>query len=70
MQLSSGLLDPSVAVRYPRLRILANGEFVPGAFEAEVMNNSHFAADRFRLGLALSADPVGAPHGGPIRTRC
>lgn len=46
------------AVRYPRLCVLANGAFVPGAFEAEVLNNSHFAADRFRLGLALSADPA------------
>ncbi len=58
LQLNSSLLDPSVAVRYPRLRVLANGDFVPGAFEAEVLNNSHFAADRFRLGLALSADPT------------
>ena len=61
MRLNSGLLDPPVAVRYPRLRVLANGDLVPGAFEAEVMNNSHFAADRFRLGLALSADPTRGP---------
>jgi phage protein D len=47
-----------MAVRYPRLRVLADGVIVPGAFEVEVMNNSHFAADRFRLGLALSADPA------------
>ena len=63
MQLSSGLPDPSVTgsfrtVRTPRLRVLANGAIVPGAFEAEVLNNSYFAADRFRLGLALSADPA------------
>lgn len=49
---------PATAVRYPRLRVLANGMIVPGAFEAEVLNNSHFAADCFRLGLALSADPM------------
>ena len=55
---NSGLADPIVAVRYPRLRVLANDVIVPGAFEAEVLNNSHFAADRFRLGLALSADPT------------
>ncbi len=60
---NSGLPAPTVpgsstAVRYPRLRVLANGAFVPGAFEAEVLNNSYFAADRFRLGLALSADPA------------
>ncbi len=47
-----------MAVRTPRLRVLANGVIVPGAFEAEVLNNSYFAADRFRLGLALSADPA------------
>ena len=63
MQLSSGLADPSVpgpltAVRYPRLRVLANGVIVPGVFETEVQNNSYFAADRFRLGLALAADPT------------
>jgi phage protein D len=48
-------------VRYPRLRVLVNGVIVPGAFEAEVLNNRHFAADRFRLGLALSADPTRGP---------
>lgn len=58
MQLSSSLPNPLPAVRYPRLRVLANGAVVPGAFEAEVLNNSHFAADRFRLGLAISADPA------------
>ena len=60
---NSGLADPvppiaALAVRYPRLQVLANGAPVPGAFEAEVLNNSTFAADRFRLGLALSADPA------------
>ena len=58
MQLSSGLPGPFVAVRNPRLQVLVNGVPVPGAFEAEVLNNSHFAADRFRLGLVLSADPT------------
>ncbi len=52
------MAGPFTAVRHPRLRVLANGVIVPGAFEAEVLNNSHFAADRFRLGLALSADPA------------
>lgn len=58
MQLNSGPASRSVAVRYPRLRVLVNGKIAPGAFEAEVLNNNHFAADRFRLGLALPADPV------------
>jgi len=61
LQLSSDLPDPSAVVRYPRLRVLADGDLLPGAFEAEVLNNSHFAADRFRLGLALSADPTRGP---------
>jgi phage protein D len=55
---NSGIFGPVAAVRYPRLRAQANGAVVPGAFEAEVMNNCHYAADRFRLGLALSADPA------------
>ncbi|MDR3663155.1 MAG: hypothetical protein P4L86_22695 [Mycobacterium sp.] len=50
-----------MAVRYPRLRVLANGDLVPGVFGAEVLNNSYFAADRFQLGLALSADPTRGP---------
>ena len=55
---SSATADPILAVRRPRLRVLANGAIVPGAFEAEVSSNRHFAADRFRLGLAPSADPA------------
>ena len=60
---NSGLPVPTapgsfVPMRYPRLRVLANGALVPGAFEAEVLNNTYFAADRFRLGLALSVDPT------------
>lgn len=53
-----GAATPLMPVRYPRLRVLADGMAVPGVFEAEVLNNSYFAADRFRLGLALSADPL------------
>lgn len=56
MELSSNWPDQSMMVRRPRLRVLANGDVVPGAFEAEVSNNRYFAADRFQLGLALSAD--------------
>lgn len=49
---------PLIGVRYPRLRIQANGMVMAGAFEAEVANNCHYAADRFQLRLALSADPA------------
>ncbi len=41
--------------RAPRLRLLANGGEVPGAVEAEIRSNNHYAADRFRVGVALGA---------------
>ena len=58
MLLSSGLSTESAAVRYPRLRVLANGTPVAGASEAEVVSTSYPSADRFRLRLASSADSV------------
>ena len=45
-------------VRWPRLRVLADGGVVGGVFEADVVSNNHFAADRFHLGVAVSADPA------------
>ena len=48
----------SGAARRPRLQVLANGVPVSGACEAEVFSNSHYAADRFNVSLALGADPV------------
>jgi phage protein D len=36
---------------------MANGVPLPGAFEAEVGSNNHYAADHFSVGVALSADP-------------
>ncbi len=45
-------------VRAPRLRLVANGQLVPGAIEAEVVSNNHYAADRFRAALAIG--PSGA----------
>ena len=59
--LSSDPGSSAVAVRYPRLRVMANGEVVPGVFEAEITNNWNYAADTFRLGVALSADPDRGP---------
>ena len=58
MLLNDGSPELLTAVRHPRLRLVANGAIVPGAFEAEVLSNNHYAADRFRVGLALSADPA------------
>ncbi len=48
-------------VRYPRLKILANGTPVAGAIEAQIHANNHYSADRFNVSLALSADPLAAP---------
>lgn len=47
-------------IRWPRLRVLGDGGAIGGVFEADVVSNNHFAADRFRLGVAVSADPAGA----------
>lgn len=47
-------------VRAPRLRLLANGGLVPGAIEAEVRSNNHYAADRFRVAVALGSTPAAA----------
>ncbi|MCX7382762.1 MAG: hypothetical protein NT133_15400 [Alphaproteobacteria bacterium] len=47
----------SGALRWPRLRVLADGAPLAGAFEADVASNNHFAADRFLVGLAVGADP-------------
>jgi phage protein D len=50
----TGLAD----VRAPRLRLLADGVDVPGVVEAEVVSNNHYAADRFRVAVALGATPA------------
>lgn len=46
--------------RTPRLEIVANGNALTGAIEAEVTTNTHYAADRFHARLALDADPGSA----------
>ena len=48
------------AMRRPRLQVVADGAAIGGVFEADVVSNNHFAADRFHLGIAVSADPAGA----------
>jgi phage protein D len=45
-------------MRAPRLRLLANGGEVPGAVEAEIRSNNHYAADRFHVAVALGAMAV------------
>ena len=44
------------SVRFPQLRVLANGNQVSGAIEAQVHTNNHFSADRFSVSIALSVD--------------
>ncbi len=51
------LNDPQSTWRSPRLKIIANGQIVYGAMEAEVTSNNYYAADRFRASVALGIDP-------------
>ncbi len=51
------LNEPPSSYRVPRLRLLANGRALTGAYEAEVTSTNHFSADRFDAALALDADP-------------
>ena len=46
------------SVRAPRLKVTVNGVLLTGAFDAEVENKSHFAADTFRVTAAISGLPV------------
>jgi len=52
-------LQPNDPVaRTPLLRILINGVAASGAIDAEVIANSHYAADRFAVTFAAGADPL------------
>lgn len=44
--------------RAPAARLLINGQTVAGVTQAEVIANNHYAADSFRVELALGADPT------------
>ena len=50
------LSDPSSVWRAPRLRIIANGQIVAGAMEADVTSNNYYAADRFSASIVLGID--------------
>ena len=56
----SGGMSGAQEVRWPRLRVLADGAEVGGVFVADVVSNYHFAADCFHVGVAVSADPAGS----------
>lgn len=49
--------EPQPAWRTPRLKVIANGQIILGAMEAEVISNNYYAADRFRASIALGIDP-------------
>jgi hypothetical protein len=51
----SGLIGNGV--RAPRLAVLVNGVPLAGVLAAEVHSNNHLGADRFRVRVALGADP-------------
>jgi phage protein D len=48
---------PAQPLRQPRLLVLAGGTPLAGAVAADVTSNNHYAADRFSVTLAASADP-------------
>ena len=50
------LSNPGSDLRAPRLRVIANGQVIAGAMEAEVVSNNYYAADRFSASVALSID--------------
>jgi len=45
--------------RWPLLSVLANGAPMAGVMSAGIVSSNHFAADRFSLAAAVSADPPG-----------
>ena len=51
------LSDQVSVFRAPRLRLIANGQVLTGALEAEVISNNYYAADRFTAIVALGPDP-------------
>ncbi len=52
-------MPPSNTLRQPRIRVLANGAIASHVVSADIHSNNHYAADRFRLALAL--DTASAP---------
>ncbi len=53
-----GIAGTNDGWRAPRLRLVANGAFIQGAVQANVLSNNHYAADRFDAVVALGIDPV------------
>lgn len=60
MSLLNSLNAPGRSLtRLPRVQVTVNGLQLTGIVEAEVTNNSHFAADTFRVVAAVSGLPPG-----------
>ena len=51
------LSDQGAVFRAPRLQLIANGQVLTGALEAEVISNNYYASDRFTATVALGPDP-------------
>ena len=49
----------SLSVRAPRLRVLVNGVAAPNPVVADIVSNNHYAADTFRVTLALGSTSPG-----------
>jgi phage protein D len=47
----------SMLPRYPSLSVVVNGQPVSGAVAVEIFSNNAYGADRFRVQIALGADP-------------
>lgn len=53
--------------RAPRLRVLVDGDDLPGVVSAEVASNNHLAADRFRVQVAAGAGGLDAADAAAVR---
>ena len=49
----------SMSTRAPRLQVLVNGVAAPNPVVADIVSNNHYAADTFRVTLALGSSPAG-----------
>lgn len=54
-------LPSSSTWRAPSAVVTVNGSEVSGLLEAEILSNNRLSADRFRIDLALGADPMTGP---------
>ncbi len=53
------MFGQEAGLRWPRLRVLAEGRLLAGVTDVDVVSNNYFSADRFSVTAALGADPAG-----------